>query len=186
MLDCYLGSGTTAAVAHKMKRKWIGIERGEHARTKCLPRLKSVIGGEQSGISKAQSWQGGGGFRFYQLGEPIFDADGTINPAIRFPALAAHVWFSETGHAYSGKADQPFLGIHDGTAYALLYNGILGDRKVNGGNVLTHALLDDLQAQSGGHDGPWVIYGEWTPLSDETLRTQKVLFKQTPYDIRAR
>ncbi|WP_294041785.1 site-specific DNA-methyltransferase [Thiolapillus sp.] len=186
VLDSFLGSGTTVAVAHKMNRRYIGIELGEHAITHCVPRLQKVIEGEQGGISKMVEWQGGGGFRFYQLGEPIFDADGTINPAIRFPALAAHVWFSETGHAYSGKADQPFLGIHDGTAYALLYNGILGDRKVNGGNVLTHALLDKLQTQSGGHDGPWVIYGEWTPLSDETLRTQKVLFKQTPYDIRAR
>ncbi|WP_419636609.1 DNA methyltransferase [Thiolapillus sp.] len=186
VLDSFLGSGTTAAVAHKMNRRYIGIELGEHAITHCVPRLQKVIEGEQGGISKAVEWQGGGGFRFYRLGEPIFDADGTINPTIRFPALAAHVWFSETGHSYSGKADQPFLGIHDGTAYALLYNGILGDRKVNGGNVLTHALLDELQAQSGGHDGPWVIYGEWTPLSDETLRTQKVFFKQTPYDIRAR
>ena len=186
VLDSFLGSGTTAAVAHKMNRRYIGIELGEHAITHCVPRLQKVIEGEQGGISKAVEWQGGGGFRFYRLGEPIFDADGTINPTIRFPALAAHVWFSETGHSYSGKADQPFLGIHDGTAYALLYNGILGDRKVNGGNVLTHALLDELQAQSGGHDGPWVIYGEWTPLSDETLLTQKVLFKQTPYDIRAR
>lgn len=67
VLDCFLGSGTTAAVAHKMNRKYIAIENGEHIVTHCIPRLKKVIEGEQSGISKAVNWKGGGGFRFYQI-----------------------------------------------------------------------------------------------------------------------
>src|SRR5690606_41788251 len=62
VLDSFLGSGTTAAVAHKMGRRYIGIEMGEHAVTHCMPRLAQVIAGEQGGISNAVSWQGGGGF----------------------------------------------------------------------------------------------------------------------------
>jgi adenine-specific DNA-methyltransferase len=67
VLDAFLGSGTTAAVAHKMGRRYIGIELGDHCRTHCLPRLKAVVDGEQGGISKALNWQGGGGFKFYEL-----------------------------------------------------------------------------------------------------------------------
>ncbi len=70
-LDSFLGSGTTAAVAHKMGRRYIGIEMGEHAMTHCVPRLKKVVDGEQGGISEAVGWKGGGGFHFYQLGSPI-------------------------------------------------------------------------------------------------------------------
>ena len=73
VLDSFLGSGTTAAVAHKMGRRYIGIEMGEHAKTHCAARLQKVIDGERGGISKAINWQGGGGFHFYKLGETIFD-----------------------------------------------------------------------------------------------------------------
>jgi len=75
VLDSFLGSGTTAAVAQKMNRRYIGIEMGEHAVTHCVPRLQRVIDGEQGGISKSVNWQGGGGFRFYRLGPPVFDED---------------------------------------------------------------------------------------------------------------
>jgi len=65
VLDAFLGSGTTSAVAHKLNRKWIGIEIGDHINTVCLPRLKKVVDGEdQEGISKKESWTGGGGFRY--------------------------------------------------------------------------------------------------------------------------
>jgi len=84
VLDSFLGSGTTAAVAHKMNRRYIGIELGEHAKTHCAVRLKKVIEGEQGGISKSVNWQGGGGFRFYTLGAELFGADGKINPEVKF------------------------------------------------------------------------------------------------------
>ena len=77
VLDSFLGSGTTAAVAHKMGRHYIGIEMGDHAMTHCVPRLQKVIEGEQGGISEAVGWQGGGGFRFYRLGVPLLE-DGRI------------------------------------------------------------------------------------------------------------
>jgi adenine-specific DNA-methyltransferase len=75
ILDSFLGSGTTAAVAHKMGRRYIGIELGEHCYTHCLPRLKAVVDGEQGGISKAQEWQGGGGFKFYELAPTLIVKD---------------------------------------------------------------------------------------------------------------
>lgn len=71
VLDSFLGSGTTAAVAQKMGRKWIGIEMGNHAYTLCKTRLDKVIDGEQAGISKEVDWQGGGGYKFYELAEPL-------------------------------------------------------------------------------------------------------------------
>ena len=115
ILDSFLGSGTTAAVAHKMRRRWIGIEMGEHAATHCLPRLQKVIGGEQGGISKAHNWKGGGGFRFLRLGEPVFDESGRISAAVRFNTLAAFIWQQETGQAWDAAgalAGTPHLGIH--------------------------------------------------------------------------
>lgn len=67
VLDAYLGSGTTAAVAHKMGRRWIGIESGDHAITHCAGRLRMVVEGEESGVSQEVGWRGGGGFRFERL-----------------------------------------------------------------------------------------------------------------------
>lgn len=76
VLDSFLGSGTTAAVAQKMGRKYIGIELGNHAYTHCYPRLKMVTDGtDQGGISKAQNWKGGGGFRFYELAPSLLKED---------------------------------------------------------------------------------------------------------------
>lgn len=92
VLDSFLGSGTTAAVAHKMSRSWIGIEMGEHVYTHCKDRMDKVIDGEQGGISKAQNWQGGGGYHFYELAPsllvkndklPIYQ----INPSYTFEML---------------------------------------------------------------------------------------------------
>lgn len=185
VLDSFLGSGTTAAVAHKMGRRYIGIEMGEHAETHCLPRLQKVIEGEPGGISKAVDWQGGGGFRYYTLGQPVFLADGGINDQIRFRTLAAFLWHFETGQPAGQGFDTPLLGIHDGTAYYLLYNGILGDRRPDGGNVLTAAVFAWLRA-AFPHDGPKVVYGETSRLGATRLRAENLTFKQIPYDIRVR
>jgi len=188
VLDSFLGSGTTAAVAHKMGRRWIGIEMGEHAQTHCLPRLEKVVAGEAGGISAAVNWAGGGGFRFFQLGQPVFLADGGINPEIRFATLAAWVWYQETRTPWAPEAAgeaTPLLGVHEGHAYFLLYNGILGDRRPQGGNVLTGPLLATLDALAP-HAGPRVVYGESCRLSPARLKALGIAFKQIPYDIRAR
>ena len=83
VLDSFLGSGTTAAVAHKMGRRWIGIELGEHCDTHCVPRLKKVIDGKDAGgITKSANWRGGGGFRYYNLAPSLVKFDEWGNPVI--------------------------------------------------------------------------------------------------------
>lgn len=76
VLDSFLGSGTTCAVAHKMGRRWIGVEMGDHVYTHCIPRLTKVINGEdQGGITKATGWKNGGGFKFYELASSLIVKD---------------------------------------------------------------------------------------------------------------
>jgi len=83
VLDSFAGSGTTGAVAHKMGRRWIMVELGEHCHTHIIPRIKKVIDGEdQNGISKAVNWQGGGGFRYYSLAPTLIVEDEWGNPVI--------------------------------------------------------------------------------------------------------
>ena len=189
VLDSFLGSATTAAVAHKMGRRWIGIEMGEHAVTHCVPRLKKVLDGEQGGISAAVNWQGGGGFRFMALGAPLFDANGEIDAEVRFADLAAFIWMRETGSALEPAAvtrGLPLIGTHasepgmEATAYYLLFNGILGDRRPASGNVLTSAVLAALNA-SCGHAGPKVVYGEACRLGDARLAAERITFRQLPH-----
>ena len=176
VLDSFLGSGTTAAVAHKMGRRYIGIEMGDHAVTHCAPRLKKVVEGEQGGISQAANWKGGGGFRFYKLGAPVFDSEGRINTLIRFAHLAAHIWFSETHTALHKKAASPLLGVHNDVAFYLLYNGILRDKTPDGGNVLTTKMLAKLPK----HAGKKIIYGEACRLGDARLKDLWHHFQANP------
>ena len=76
ILDSFLGSGTTVAVAHKMNRRWIGIELGNHCYTHCKPRLDKIIDGtDKSGVTKAYNWQGGGGYKFYELAPSLIEKD---------------------------------------------------------------------------------------------------------------
>lgn len=110
VLDSFLGSGTTAAVAQKMGRRYIGIEMGEHAVSHCQSRLRQVIDGEQSGISKSQNWKGGGGFRFYRLGGIVFDETGQIQQDIRFGTLATPIWFSEFADPINSGDHNLFIG----------------------------------------------------------------------------
>ena len=242
VLDSFLGSGTTAAVAHKMGRRWIGIEMGEHALTHCLPRLQKVVAGEQGGISAAVGWGKGkdgqpfdvGGFRLARLGAPVFGPDGSIDPGVRFATLAAYIWQQETATAWDaakGTPGTPYLGTHsvfdsyarlmDGrqgpisletsggdveagtaptteppapalrsrTAYYLLFNGILGDKRPAGGNVLTHAVLQSLlqlHAATPHPDALLVVYGEACRLGAARLAQANVVFKHIPYDVKAR
>jgi adenine-specific DNA-methyltransferase len=162
-----------------MNRRYIGIEMGDHAQTHCQPRLKKVIDGEQGGISKAVNWTGGGGFRFYRLGSAVFDEYGAINPDISFATLAAHIWYIKTHTPLLTPADSPLLGIHNGVAYYLLYNGILKDRKPQSGNVLTNAVLASLPK----HDGKKIIFGESTLLRPARLEAEQITFQQIPYDV---
>ena len=182
VLDSFLGSGTTAAVAHKMGRRYIGIEMGDHARTHVIPRLEKVIDGEQGGISTNAEWQGGGGFSFYTLGSAVFDEQGFLHSEVKFSDLASYAWWLETHTAFISTNDitTPFLGVHEGVAYYLLYNGILGDRRPNGGNVLTNPILKYLN-ECHQHEGKRIIIGEATRIGSAKLETLDIEFKQIPY-----
>jgi adenine-specific DNA-methyltransferase len=189
VLDSFLGSGTTAAVAHKMKRTWIGIEMGEQAYTHCSPRLKKVVDGEQGGVSKDLNWEGGGGFRFCALGSTIFDARGKISDTVRFDDLSRHIWFAETKSPLNAKSEGTVIGIQGDKAYALLFNGVLKDRSAQGGNVLLRSTLqlirDDVAKLDPDFDGDLVIYAASTAFGSSTLNREGITFKQTPYDISA-
>lgn len=167
-----------------MGRRWIGIEMGEQARTHCLPRLQKVVEGEQGGISAAVGWHGGGGFSFVQLGEAVFDEYGRIADAVRFAPLAAWLWFAHTRAPHPvGVFDSPLLGVFEGTAFVLLYNGILGDKRPQGGNVLTRAVWQDVAQLLPDHDGPWVIFGEACRLSADTCKRAGIDFRYIPHDL---
>ena len=101
--------------------------------------------------------------------------------------LAAHIWFTETGTSWAKPNVQtPFLGSHNGNGYALLYNGILGDKAASNGNVLTRKTLALIRAAQDNFEGPMTIYGERIMLSEATLNAEQIEFKQTPYDVKAR
>ena len=105
ILDSFLGSGTTCAVAQKMNRKWIGIEMGDHCYTHCKERIDKVIeGNELSGITKALNWQGGGGYRFYEVAPTLINIDSfgepIINPSYNADMLASAIALHE-GFEYS-------------------------------------------------------------------------------------
>lgn len=109
VLDSFLGSGTTAAVAQKMGRRYIGVEMGNHAYTHCAVRLKKVIDGtDQGGVSKAQNWNGGGGFRFYELAPSLLKEDKfgnlVINKEYNANMLAAAMAKQE-GFTYAPSAE---------------------------------------------------------------------------------
>ena len=190
VMDSFLGSGTTAAVAHKLGRRWIGVEMGDHAVSHCSPRLRKVIEGEQGGISSAVEWEGGGGFQFCRLSaEPLFTPQGEIRDDVRFAQLAEFVWFAETGSGYTPNAldselrgndafgTSPLLGVFEGRAIYLLYNGILKDRAPAGGNVLTGPVFDILPP----FDGPKTMYAAACRLGAPRLQREQIVFKQTPY-----
>lgn len=92
VLDSFAGSGTTGAVAHKMGRRWIMVELGEHCHTHIIPRLRKVIDGEdKGGITEAVGWKGGGGFRYYRLAPSLLEQDQFGNPVISKQYNAAMV-----------------------------------------------------------------------------------------------
>jgi adenine-specific DNA-methyltransferase len=183
VLDCFAGSGTTAAVAHKMGRQWIAVESEPYCRTFLARRLRRVVSGsDPGGVTEPANWKGGGGYRFCALGETIFDDTGRIRETVSFLDLAHHVFFTETGQPMTaawGKRS-PLIGVFRGTAYYLLFNGILGDKRPDGGNVLTSKTLVALPS----HHGPRVIYGEGCLLRRERLKREQVTFRQIPYGVR--
>ncbi|MCP5536965.1 MAG: site-specific DNA-methyltransferase [Akkermansiaceae bacterium] len=191
ILDSFAGSGTTGHAVLKQNaedggnRKFILVEMEENiAQTITAERVKRVAQGYKDAKGKKVTGLGGG-FQFCHLSdEPLFNEFGDIRDDVSFAQLADFVWFSETGLGRDGCPSRPaegtpLLGIHDGRAIYLLFNGILGDRRPDGGNILTRPILDELPA----HDGPKTIYAAATRLGEQSLQREQITFKQTPYAI---
>jgi site-specific DNA-methyltransferase (adenine-specific)/adenine-specific DNA-methyltransferase len=192
IMDSFAGSGTTGhAVLEQNKedggnRKCILVEMDKDiCRKVTLPRLKSVVEGyvKKGQNDKTDDIPGlGSGFRFCTLGATLFDHTGQIAESVSFIDLARFVFFKETGlplpDIISGKS--PLIGAHNGAAIYLLYNGILGDKAIQGGNSLTRPVLADLPP----HDGPKVVYGTSCRVGITRLKQEHVIFRQIPYELK--
>lgn len=183
VLDSFSGSGTTAHAVMSVSKKEdcrrtiIAIEMMKNICNDILiPRLKNAVKGYTKGKKKVAPL--GGGFQVLTLAhEPLFNPDGQIRHDVTFSQLAEFVWFTETGSGFTGTANSPLLGTYQGRAIYLLYNGILKDRSIDGGNVLTTPVLDLLPAS----DDPKVIYAAACRLGNARLNKLGIQFKQTPY-----
>jgi adenine-specific DNA-methyltransferase len=191
VLDSFAGSGTfghavlEANLEDGGSRRFIMVEMdSDISRAVTVQRLKKVIEG-YTPLTQQESAEPvaglGGGFRFCELGDSLFSEVGVVRRNVSFQELAAHVFFTETGGPLPGRQSQTaLLGVHQEEAIYLLYNGILGDRKPDGGNILTAAVLDTLPS----HAGPKVIYAEGCRLGESRLAKEKIVFKQIPYQIK--
>lgn len=188
ILDSFAGSGTTGHAVLQLNkqdggnRRFLLVEMEPAiARDITAERVKRVAQGYTNVKSEAVAGLGGG-FRFCELGEPLFDEHGHIRESVRFADLARHVYFTETGEPLPRErvTKDPQIGIFRGTAIYLLFNGVLDDRAPNSGNILTRAVLSKLPP----HDGPKVIYGAGCLLGAERLRAERIIFRQTPYEVK--
>jgi adenine-specific DNA-methyltransferase len=192
VLDSFAGSGTTGHAVLALNkadggnRRFIMVEmEPDICRNITIQRLSHAIQGYTKKNGSGDSVPVpplGSGLRFCTLGSQLFDEKGDIADDVQFDDLAAHVYFAETGQPLPKRKNgkSPFLGIHTGVAVYLLYNGILGDKSVNGGNVLTGSVLASLPA----HDGPKVVYGEGNRLGHDRLKREGIQFRQIPYEIK--
>lgn len=192
ILDSFAGSGTTGHAVLQLNkedggnRKFILIEmEADIARNITAERIKRVSEGyktakENGDIEVIEGL--GGGFKYCRLVDPLFDRMGNISESVKFAELARHIYFSETGLPLTEEVsmDSALLGIHKGTAIFLLFNGILGDKTVSGGNILTSKILTRLP----NYDGPKVIFGEGCRLGASRLREEGITFKQIPFEIK--
>ena len=187
ILDSFAGSGTTGQAVLALNRsdggsrRFVLVEMGEDiAPGITAERLRRIIQGHGENVPPL-----GGGFRYCKLGEPLFDERGNIRESVRFPELAAHVFFTETGAPIPKRATgkTPLLGVHGGKAVYLLFNGVMGDKRPSGGNVLTHDVAQDLPAHSAGK-GPRVVYGEACRLGQKSLDHYGITFRQIPFELK--
>jgi site-specific DNA-methyltransferase (adenine-specific)/adenine-specific DNA-methyltransferase len=218
VLDSFAGSGTTGHAVIKLNKAAPDPEARRFILVEIEPTIARDVTAERirrvsEGCTNAKGEQIeklGGGFRFCELGEPLFDEDGKIRQTVSFTDLARHVWFTETGEPMQNQPhpppdlplegggvqkvpspsrgglgwgwgeSSPLLGDCRGVGIYLLYNGILGDKSANGGNVLTRAVLAQLPA----FDGPKVIYCAGCLLGRDRLHAERIIIRQTPYEVK--
>lgn len=195
VMDSFAGSGTTAHAvlaanhADGGNRKFILIETEQHiASAITAKRLQKAIEGYVPADSAdADPVEGlGSGFRFCQLGEPLFDADGNVNAAVTYSDLAAHVFFCETGSPIPRRADgsSPLIGTFQGRAIYLLHSpDSVGIAAPSSGNVLTASVLEMLPVPDEGFSGARIVYAEGCSVPEDRLQRSGVTFKQIPYQL---
>jgi site-specific DNA-methyltransferase (adenine-specific)/adenine-specific DNA-methyltransferase len=197
VLDSFAGSGTTGHAVLKMNaangeqeaRRFILVEMDDKIAPEITrERVRRVAEGYTN--AKGEAVPGlGGGFRYVRLGEPLFDEQGRIRETVRFAELARHVYFSETGVPLPKarvSAKTPLLGVHQGRAVLLLYNGILTDRSIGGGNALCRETLGAILELAAAEPGVEriVVYGTSERLSKARQKRERIEFKQIPYSIK--
>ncbi len=190
ILDSFAGTGPTGHAVWQLNkrdggnRRFILVEMDSNiCQNVTAERLRRVCNGFEK--TSGPSIEGlGGGFRYCRLGTACFDEHGRINAEVTFSDLARHVFFAETGEPLpkQTRGDSSLIGIHKGKAVFLLYNGILNDKRLNGGNVLTQGVLEQLPEC----DGTKVVYGTACRLSPTRLKRENIIFKQIPYEIKVR
>jgi len=178
ILDSFAGSGTTGQAVLQVnkrnheKRRFILVEiEPDIARNITSERVRRVAQGYTNIGGDAVEGLGGG-FRYCELSEPLFNAEGQIRQSVSFAELARHVYFTETGEplprAHVSKS--PLLEVCRGVAVYLLFNGVLGDRRSSGGNILTRRMLEKLPK----FDGPKVIYAAGCLIGKERLEAESI------------
>lgn len=185
ILDSFAGSGTTAHAVLAMNkadggsRRFITVEMDE---TICRDVTAKRIRRVSEGHGELEPL--GGGFRFCTLAAPLFDERGNIRQGVMFADLAAHVYFTETGEPIPKRAGKsPLLGVHKDRAIYLLFNGLLGDKRPGGGNVLTHAIAQSLPDHPKGK-GRRIVYGEACRLTAPSLNEYGITFRQVPFELK--
>ncbi len=189
VIDCFAGSGTTGQAVLALnkedtgKRQFLLVEMDKkicHEVT--AKRIKLNAAGYTSEKNeKIEPLRGG--FRFCELGEPLFDESGKIRDSVKFADIGRYVYFTEAGEPIPTVkvGNSPLLGVTPtGVAVYLLFNGILKDKSVDGGNILTSVTYDLLPK----HAGPKVVYAAGCRFGSERLKRENITFKQTPYTIR--
>jgi DNA modification methylase len=188
VLDSFAGSGTLGHAVLQLNqedggnRRFILIEvEPKIAKDITAERVKRVALGYTNADGERTEGMGGG-FRFCELGEPLFDELGQIRESVKYADLARHVYFTEMGEPFPRERvpNTSLVGVCKGIGIYLLFNGILGDKTSNGGNVLTRAVLAKLPM----HKGPKVIYGAGCLIGPERLRAEQITFRQTPYEVK--
>ncbi len=171
VLDSFGGSGSTAATAHKLNRRWITVEMEEHAKTHILKRLDNVVKKDKTGISKDIKWTGGGTFQYCELSEPLFDELGLLNKSITHTMLAKHLYFCEFGQALVDNiSDKTYLGEVNNIALYVFTNKVF--KKVDLNKIIKEKHTE------------CIIYADRTTISDDELKKYNITFKQLPFSVK--
>ncbi len=176
VLDSFAGSGTSGAVAHKKGRKWIMVEIGNHAETHIIPRMKQVVNGkDQGGISKTTNWKGGGGFKYFELGDSLFVRDEDLRLTVINPKMYNGALIRAVLKIEGFRLKNPDNGLH----------GISGTTAVHvTEQYLTQEYVDTLLNEIGDQAKFLVIYAKTissklkVPNNVEIRRIPDVLLKK--------